>query len=50
LASTLEASQFRERFEAKGRYRAYLANIQTQVITAPHAALMGAATLCQPWF
>jgi glucokinase len=49
LAATLGASQFRERFEAKGRYRAYLADIQTQVITAPHAALIGAATALRIW-
>jgi glucokinase len=43
LADTLVASRFRERFEAKGRFRAYLAEIPTFLVTAPHAALDGAA-------
>lgn len=38
-------SAFRERFEAKGRLRPYLAEIPTAVITDPAAALAGAATL-----
>ncbi|HEY6513955.1 MAG TPA: glucokinase [Burkholderiaceae bacterium] len=37
------ASRFRERFEAKGRFAAYMARIATGLITAPHAALTGAA-------
>jgi glucokinase len=37
------ASRFRERFEAKGRFKAYMARIATGLITAPHAALTGAA-------
>lgn len=37
------ASRFRERFEAKGRFAPYLARIATGLITAPHAALTGAA-------
>jgi len=36
-------SRFRERFEDKGRFRDYLSAIATGVITAPHAALDGAA-------
>jgi glucokinase len=36
-------SRFRERFEAKGRFRGYLAPIATALITAPYAALNGAA-------
>lgn len=43
LASTLKHSRFRERFEAKGRFSEYLAPIATCLITAPHAALAGAA-------
>lgn len=39
----LAASPFRERFEAKGRYRDYMAAIPTSVITHPHPALLGAA-------
>jgi glucokinase len=34
-------SGFRERFEAKGRYREYLGGIRTSVIIAPHATLTG---------
>jgi len=37
------ASAFRERFEAKGRFRAYLESIPTAVITDTLAALSGAA-------
>ncbi|MES2887650.1 MAG: glucokinase [Pseudomonadota bacterium] len=44
LADWLVASQFRERFEAKGRFRSYLQAIPTALVTAPHAALTGAAT------
>ncbi len=36
-------SRFRERFEAKGRFRGYLEQISTALITAPYAALNGAA-------
>ena len=43
LADTLVASRFRERFEAKGRFQPYMAAIQTALVTAPHAALDGAA-------
>lgn len=41
LIETLERSQFRERFEAKGRYRHYLERIPTYVITARLPALRG---------
>ena len=37
------ASRFRERFEAKGRFRSYLAGIPTALITDTLAALGGAA-------
>jgi glucokinase len=37
------ASRFRERFEAKGRMRAYLAPIPTSVIVHPYPALIGLA-------
>jgi glucokinase len=43
LAGYLPGSQFRQRFEAKGRFRDYLAPIATALITAPHVALRGAA-------
>ena len=39
----LEASDFRRRFEDKGRFQAYLREIPTRVISRPHAALLGAA-------
>lgn len=45
LGGTFARSQFRERFEDKGRFRDYLAAIPTYVITRPHAALVGAASL-----
>jgi glucokinase len=43
LADVLVGSRFRERFEAKGRFRPYMAAIQTALVVAPHAALEGAA-------
>ncbi len=43
LGAWFERSAFRARFEAKGRFSAYLAGIPTYVITATHAALRGAA-------
>lgn len=43
LRDTLPSSQFRVRFEAKGRFSEYLAPIGTPLIVAPHAALAGAA-------
>jgi glucokinase len=42
LSGYLARSRFRERFEAKGRFAAYLAAIATGVIVAPHPALAGA--------
>lgn len=39
----LQASPFRERFEAKGRFVDYMRAIPTWVVTHPHAALLGAA-------
>jgi hypothetical protein len=43
LGAYFERSGFRARFEAKGRFSAYLAGIPTYVIRAPYAALSGAA-------
>ena len=43
LLGALRAGQFRARFEAKGRFAAYMQAIPTRVITVPHAALLGAA-------
>jgi len=45
LGPTFAQSEFRARFEAKGRFRAYLAAIPTCVITRPFPALLGAASL-----
>lgn len=39
----LQASPFRRRFERKGRFKDYMADIPTWVITHKHAALLGAA-------
>ncbi len=41
------ASAFRARFEAKGRFQDYLANIPTWVVTAEHPGLLGAASALQ---
>lgn len=43
LGETFRRSRFRVRFEAKGRYRDWLAAIPTPVITDTQAALAGAA-------
>ena len=43
LIERLEASDFRARFEAKGRLADYVRDIPTQVITHPYTALLGAA-------
>jgi glucokinase len=45
LAEAFARSQFRARFEDKGRLRAYLAAIPTFVVVRPDAALLGAAEL-----
>lgn len=44
LLPWLRRSAFRARFEAKGRFAAYVQPISTQVILHPYAALLGAAT------
>jgi glucokinase len=38
-------SQFRERFESKGRYRSYLSSIPTYVVAHPFPAFLGLKTL-----
>lgn len=43
LGQFFDTSPFRRRFEAHGRFSAYLAAIPTYVITASHPALLGAA-------
>ena len=42
LLAYLEKSDFRRRFEAKGRFEGYLRSIPTMVVTQPYAALLGA--------
>ena len=44
LGGYFSSSPFRRRFEDKGRFSAYLAAVPAFVITAGHAALLGAAT------
>jgi glucokinase len=47
LGTTFTTSSFRSRFEAKGRFRGYLAAIPTYVIMRPLSALVGAAALLE---
>jgi len=49
LRSLLPGSAFRERFEAKGRYRSYLRSIPTFVILKPDVAFEGLAALADSW-
>ena len=44
FADFLSRSEFRERFEAKGRFRQYVQTIPTTLILHPNAALKGLAT------
>ena len=44
LAAELGRGGFRERFEAKGRFEAYMQAIPTWLVTDPYAALIGAAS------
>jgi glucokinase len=43
MADLFFAAAFRERFEAKGRYRDYMSAIPTALIIDPQPALTGAA-------
>ena len=47
LSTTFAESGFRARFEAKGRFRGYLAAIPTYVIVRPLSGLVGAAELLE---
>jgi glucokinase len=47
LGDKFAQSDFRARFEAKGRFHSYLASIPTYVVTHPEPALLGAARLLQ---
>ena len=42
----MKESDFRARFEAKGRFASLNTSIGTYVITHPHPGLLGAALLC----
>jgi glucokinase len=43
LLGYLEKSDFRRRFEAKGRFESYLRAIPSMIVTQPYAALLGSA-------
>ena len=45
IAEWFATSPFRARFEAKGRFSSYLAQIPTYVIMTPHPALYGVSTI-----
>jgi glucokinase len=45
ILGTFMQSSFRERFEFRGRYRAYLTDIPTYVVTRPNPAFLGLTTL-----
>jgi len=45
MGEWFRASPFRARFEAKGRFTDYIADIPTYVITTPHVAFDGVATI-----
>ncbi len=45
ILGTFMQSNFRERFEFRGRYRAYLTDIPTFVVTRPNPAFLGLSTL-----
>jgi glucokinase len=45
LGARFDASMFRQRFEAKGRFSDYLAQVPTWVITADHPAFLGVSAI-----
>jgi glucokinase len=45
LGQRFDASCFRQRFEAKGRFAGYLAQVPTFVITAPYPAFLGVSAI-----
>lgn len=47
ILPALENGEFRRRFEAKGRFEAYLKAIPTRVITHTHAAFLGTAEVAR---
>lgn len=48
IVDYLRRSDFRERFEAKGRLRSYLARIPTKVVTRPDPTFVGLTALARP--
>jgi glucokinase len=46
IVNFMRQSQFRARFEAKGRFRDYLKEIPANVITHPAAAFVGLTSIC----
>lgn len=47
LGERFDASGFRRRFEDKGRFSAYLAQVPTWVITAPYPAFLGVSAILE---
>jgi glucokinase len=45
IVEFMRRSQFRDRFEAKGRFREYLKTIPVNVITHPAAAFVGLTSI-----
>ncbi len=45
LLAQIRASDFRARFESKGRFSQYVSNMPTLVVTEPHPGLLGCAAL-----
>lgn len=45
LLDSLQRSQFRQRFKAKGRFSSALEKVPTIAVTHPHAGLLGAAAM-----
>ena len=50
LGGYFDASPFRTRFEEKGRFKSYLADIPTSVIVSKYPALLGAAISVRPHY
>jgi glucokinase len=49
IVNFMRRSQFRARFEAKGRFREYLREISVNVITHPAAAFVGLTSISRQW-
>jgi glucokinase len=47
LADYLAQSEFRARFEAKGRFREYVGSVPTTIIVNPDAAFLGLKSLAE---